>query len=144
MTAAFEASEGHIALVEAGVSLDPTSLEKWNLFLHTHPDAPGVLGTRDADDPRAPRLLARHAVVRAGGIDAARATIRQTALERVPYTGWPPAYGEKAVEAEPWRLPTTEPNAWIREDNPCENRLDKTAPRLLLVTPWLTLSGADK
>jgi len=144
MAAAFEESDGHIALVEAGVLIEPTTLEKWTWFLHTHSDAPGVLGTRDADDPRAPRLLTREAVVRAGGIDAAYARLRSGTLERIPYTGWPPVHGAYAIEPEPRRLPVTAPNAWIQEDCPCKNHHEAAGPRLLLITPWMTLGGADK
>lgn len=36
------------------------------------------------------------------------------------------------------------PNATIPDSLPCENRLRKAKPRLLLLLPWLTMGGADK
>ena len=38
------------------------------------------------------------------------------------------------------REPFTSP----REQLPCENRLHKSKPRLLMILPWLTMGGADK
>jgi len=36
------------------------------------------------------------------------------------------------------------PNAAVPDTLPCENRLRKDKPRLLMIVPWLTMGGADK
>jgi len=36
------------------------------------------------------------------------------------------------------------PNETVPDELPCENRLQKNRPRILLVVPWLTTGGADK
>ncbi|MGH7845185.1 MAG: glycosyltransferase [Candidatus Binatia bacterium] len=42
--------------------------------------------------------------------------------------------------ASRWHLP----NEAVPDELPCENRLSKQKPRLLMVVPWLTAGGADK
>ncbi len=36
------------------------------------------------------------------------------------------------------------PNDTVPDEMPCENRLRKDKPRLLMIVPWLTVGGADK
>lgn len=36
------------------------------------------------------------------------------------------------------------PNDTVPDELPCENRLRKDKPRLLMIVPWLTMGGADK
>jgi glycosyltransferase involved in cell wall biosynthesis/peptidoglycan/xylan/chitin deacetylase (PgdA/CDA1 family) len=36
------------------------------------------------------------------------------------------------------------PNETVPDDLPCENRLQKKRPRVLMIVPWLTTGGADK
>ncbi len=36
------------------------------------------------------------------------------------------------------------PNDTVPDELPCQNRLRKDKPRLLMIVPWLTTGGADK
>lgn len=140
----FSESRGDLALVEPGVALLPTSLEKWAWYLDSRPPAAGAAGARRGVAPGEPFLLRRDRVRLAGGIDPACATLDPAEIGLVPFTGSTSASGDSLPEPHVWLPPSAVANAWISDSRPFHNRLAKTADRVLLIAPWMVVGGADK
>lgn len=135
---------GDLALVEPGTILQPTTLEKWAWYLDSNLHATGVAGARRANEPGEPFLLRRSYVEQSGGLDAAYAMAFSSDVGYVPFTGSLHFDDDPDAEPHAWVISTATSNAWISDRRPFENRLEKVAPRLLLIAPWMILGGADK
>lgn len=140
MREAGDGAAGPVALIDAGTTLEPTTLEKWAWYLDCHPDADAVVGAGELR-PDSPVLLARHFVERAGGLDAARGSLHAGEVGQVSGTG----SETRAVPFSPgdWHADTS-PYPLLRQGPPFENALEKTGSRLLLLTSFMALGGADR
>ena len=123
-----------VAFVEQGVELPELALEKWLWFLSSHREHLGVTGIGLEDRAR---LYRKEAIDAAGGCDAAWAA---HPLGSVPWTG-------SAREVGPHERRTGEssrPRSWIDEAVPFRNVRPKRERRMMLISPFMSLGGADR
>ena len=146
MHEALEAAAEYVLVLEGGDVLSSTSLEKWVWFLDARQDCMSVQGSSAASTdpangfPR--RLMRKRDVIAFGGLDGAvAAAIDPATTGIVPHSGGPVPPGVPYAGLLPPYHQS--PNEWLPEDAPMRNRLEKRARRLLLVTPWMAVGGAD-
>ena len=144
ITRALSESDGQLALVDAGTVLQPTTLEKWLWHLVSDPTRDAVAGARRGNVPGEPLLFRRSYVEEVGSIDAAYALAADSRLGYVPFTGSFARGSDPDAEPHSWIAPRSFPNAWLPENRPLANVLEKVTRRLLLISPWMVLGGADK
>jgi glycosyltransferase involved in cell wall biosynthesis len=126
-----------VALLDEGVELREHALEKWLWFLASHDERPGVTGVGLADRAR---LYRKEAIDAAGGCDAAWATAHP--LGSVPWTG---AGRDPKVLNEPdGDERSRRPRSWVDQTVPFRIVRPKTTRRLMLITPFMALGGADR
>ena len=127
-----------VAFVEEGVELPELALEKWLWFLSSHQEHLGVTGAGLEDRAR---LYRKAAIDAAGGCDAAWVTAHP--LGSVPWTGTErdmdrPLHERHAQES--WYRP----QSWIEEAVPFRNVRPKRKRRMMLISPFMSLGGADR
>jgi glycosyltransferase involved in cell wall biosynthesis len=129
-----------VAVVDEGVALHETTLEKWLWFLATHPQYMGVTGSdRSGMDAR---LFRGEAIGAAGGLDAAWATVEP--LGRVAHSGTRRAATDEEQHPASDADHSGTQRRWTPDSWPFRNVLPKSARRILLIAPWMTLGGADR
>lgn len=138
---AVTAAAEFVVVLDAGVRLAPTTLEKWLWFLTGHTECAFVHSTpQDGAEPIRARMIRRSAIERAGSVDAACGPAGAQSAGFVP-----PPTGDSRSE---WQRRSPEslhtPNAWVPEAFPAENVLEKRGRRLLLIAPFMTVGGADR
>lgn len=127
-----------VALLDEGVELRVPALEKLLWFLASFDEYPGVTGVGLKDRAR---LYRRDAIDAAGGCDAAWATARP--LGSVPWIG---AGRDPSREVEEPRTGGSfgRPRSWVGETLPFRVVRPKATRRLMLLTPFMSLGGADR
>ena len=126
-----------VALLEEGVELPELALEKWLWFLASNEEHSGVTGVGLEDRAR---LYRKAAIDAAGGCDGAWNLAGL--LGSVPWTG-----AERSLTHHPNERHTQEPSnrarKWIDEALPFRSIRPKRERRLMLITPFMSLGGAD-
>lgn len=128
-----------VALVDEGLELRETALEKWLWFLATHPTHQGA--TANDRSRTEACLLRKEAIVAAGGVDAAWATANS--IGHVPHTCSEDGSADEPGDGSPMGDLASSPRSWISETIPFRTIRRSRTRRAMLIAPWMTLGGAD-
>ena len=127
-----------VALLDQGVELRELALEKWLWFLASHEEYLGVTGVGLEDRAR---LYRREAIDAAGGCDAAWATAAP--VGSVPWTGAGRDLNRE-LNGRRTHEPSPRPRSWVAHTVPFRIARPKATRRLMLITPFMSLGGADR